>query len=65
MNGSGTASLMSRLARAMMPDAAMPASSTSHATYAAAAPASAAFKVYMNCPLICNSLSVVDDNRDV
>jgi len=45
-----------------MPDAGMPASSTARHRAAAAA-ASAAFKVYMNSPLIWNSLSVVDDNR--
>ena len=59
---SGTV-LMSRLARqGTMPDAGMPASSTARHRAAAAA-ASAAFKVYMNSPLIWNSLSVVDDNR--
>ena len=54
--------LMSRLAWAVMPDVGMPASSTA-CHRAAAAAASAAFKVYMNSPLIWNSLSAVDDNR--
>ena len=54
---SGTA-LMNRLARArcLMRDA-------SFIHRAAAAAASAAFKVYMNSSLIWNSLSVVEDNR--